>query len=86
MKKLIANFIIKSNEWYENLPRFSGEMFYLGLVFIPYICIVFGLILLTPSETGILECGLGMLWILMVCLWRLSFDWIKDYRKLKNKI
>lgn len=82
--RMIANFIVKTNEWYENLPKISGEMFYLGLVFIPYMWIVFGLAVWAP-RTGILGCVFGILWILLVCLWRLSFDWIKDYRKFKNK-
>jgi hypothetical protein len=82
--KFLANLIVRSNEWYENLPKFSGEMFYLGLVFIPYMWIVFGLAILVPSKTGILGCSLGLLWVLLVCLWRVSFSYIKERRKLKK--
>jgi len=81
--KFIANLIVKSNQWYENLPDKKGSLFYNSLVFIPYALITFGLIFIMPSKSGIFECSMGLCWILLVCLWRLSFDWIK-YRSKKG--
>lgn len=82
--KLITNFIVKTNQWYENLPKISGEMFYLGLVFIPYMVITFGTMFIIPSKTGILSCGLGLLWIVLVIAWRMSFKSIMEYRNFKK--
>lgn len=75
---MISKFIIKTNEWYENLSDLKGGLLYLGLVFIPYFLI--DLITISLASSVTLTALLPMLWILLVISWRMSF------KLLKNKI
>ena len=83
MIRLVVRFITKTNEWYEALSGLKGEMFYLGLCFIPYFII--GISLSFTTTRSIVITGLSIMWIFLVGLWRLSFFLIKDYREYKNK-
>jgi hypothetical protein len=66
MKKLI----IKSNQWYEALSMRKGFLFYFSLVFIPYVI----LMLTLPKPYYFFS----MVWPLLVGIWRLSYQIIKD--------
>lgn len=77
---MIKKFIIKSNEWYEGLPKVKGELFYLSLIFIPYLLILF----LVPLS-GIKPTLLAMSWMLLVAIWRVAYSWIIDWDRIKNK-
>ncbi len=72
---MIKNFIIKTNVWYENLPNIKGDIFYLSLIFIPYI-----ILMITLSDRWHL---LSLAWPFSVALWRFSFKVIKDIKGLK---
>ena len=75
----MKNWIIKSNQWYENLPEKKGSIFYLCLVFIPYILLNIILIGFIPTISPLvctLSCGS---WIILVTLWRVLYDIIKFY-------
>lgn len=74
---MISRFIIKTNKWYERLPTLKGSLFYIGLIFIPYLILTF-----TISDTFYKS---PLIWIFLVALWRTSYFWILDYKKLKIK-
>ena len=40
INKIMKKLIIKSNQWYESLPDMKGFIFYLSLIFIPYVILM----------------------------------------------
>ena len=77
---MIKKLIIKSNEWYERLPKIKGDLFYLSLVFIPYFLLMFFL----PLE-GKWPIICGIIWVFLVALWRTIYVWIKDWERINNQ-
>lgn len=65
----MINFIRKTNQWYESLSNIRGSIFYLSLVFIPYIL----LMIFLPKPYYLLS----ILWPTFVAIWRLSYQLIK---------
>lgn len=65
----MINFIRKTNQWYESLSNIRGSIFYLSLIFIPYIL----LMIFLPKPYYLLS----MLWPIFVAIWRLSYQVIK---------
>jgi len=61
----MKKFILKTNEWYEGLKFPFGGLFYLFLVFLPFITLhkIF-------PEKAILP----LIWILLVIFWRASYS------------
>jgi hypothetical protein len=70
-KKIMKRLIIKSNQWYESLPDMKGSLFYLALIFIPYVI----LMLTLPKPYYYFS----MMWPLLVAIWRFSYQIIKDF-------
>jgi hypothetical protein len=73
---MIKRFIYKTNEWYIRLPEIKGGIFYISLMLFPYCFLVI-----------FLNALWAMLWIFLLSLWRLSYDWFKivdEYKKNKN--
>lgn len=66
----MKKFIIKTNEWYESLPKTTGELFYLFLLIAPFIT----LFCILPIDL----LSMSYLWPLLVIIWRLSFDLLKE--------
>ena len=69
--------IVKTNEWYENLDKLYSGIFYLSLIFVPFILLGF-------FSGGVTY---SFIWIFLVISWRLSYKGhllIKDYKKMKN--
>lgn len=74
---MIKKFIFKTNEWYENLPKIKGGVFYFLLIFIPY---TLSFIMIDHPYSSIY----GLSWVFMVAMWRASYIWIKDWENIKN--
>lgn len=66
--------IVKTNEWYENLDELYGSIFYLSLIFVPFILI--GILTNLP----ILAIG----WVFMVAVWRLSYKLYEEFKVNKD--
>jgi len=72
---MIKKFIIKTNEWYESLPTTKGGLFYIGLIFIPYIILFLSI---SPEWNF-----LSLLWPFSVAMWRFSYNAIKEFQGQK---
>ena len=68
----MIKFIKRTNEWYESLTEMKGSIFYLSLVFVPYILIM----LLAPSPYN----RLALIWCLLVAIWRVSYSFLKNIK------
>jgi hypothetical protein len=65
----MIKFIKYTNEWYESLSEVKSSVFYLSLVFIPYIALM--ILLNKPYNT------ISIIWPVLVAIWRLSYKIIK---------
>lgn len=70
----MMNFIVKTNQWYESLSDLKGFIFYLSLVFLPYVALM--LFLNKPYFY------FSIFWPVLVALWRLSY---KIYNEVWEK-
>jgi len=77
---MISKFIIKTNEWYEKLPNLKGSIFYISLIFIPYISLFFISAVFWPRFFY----AVPITWVFMVAMWRASYQWIIEFRKNKK--
>ena len=67
----MIKFIKVTNQWYESLSEIKGSIFYLSLVFIPYVL----LMIFLPKPLYLSS----VLWPLFVAIWRFSYILIKDF-------
>ena len=73
---MIKKFIYKTNVWYESLNNIKGGIFYLSLIFIPYL-----VLFLTLSKPYYLI--FPLLWVFIVALWRMSYSMLKETKEDK---
>lgn len=73
----MTKFIIKTNEWYESLSNIKAGLFYLSLIFVPYLILLFTL-------TDPYFAYMPLVWVFIVALWRASYGWIIELRKIKE--
>lgn len=66
----MIKFILRTNKWYESLPERSGSLFYMALIFIPYI-----ILMITLNKPYY---NLSIVWPFLVGIWRFSYKILKD--------
>lgn len=66
----MIKFIKVTNQWYESLSEIKGSLFYLALVFVPYI-----ILMLTLNKPYYY---LSIIWPVLVALWRFSYKLISE--------
>jgi len=79
----MKQLIIKSNEWYDNLPEPKRTLFF-------FITIVGSLLVMECINYCISKNVIFafLIWILLFCSWRVSYifiDWIDWYKKTPKK-
>lgn len=72
----MIKFIIKTNQWYESLSNIKSGIFYLSLIFVSYLILLFSL--RDPYFQF-----MPLTWVFLVALWRASYGWIIELRKIK---
>ena len=69
----MIKFIKITNKWYESLPNTKGMIFYICLVFIPYI-----ILMLTLNKPYFY---FSIIWPALVALWRFSYKILTELGK-----
>ena len=67
----MIKFIKITTEWYESLTEIKGLLFYMSLIFIPYV-----ILMLTLPKPYYL---FSIFWPFLVAIWRFSYQVIKDF-------
>lgn len=62
---MIKNWIIKSNDWYDNLKEPKRTFFFLGVIFLP-------LLLIVIIQSIFQIWYLMIIWMIIFCSWRIT--------------
>lgn len=78
---LYKRIIVKSNNWYDNLPEMERTIFFLVVILAPLLVVLY----LSATNEKVIW-GLPI-WAFLFCTWRISkviYNWIDDYKKLNK--
>ena len=70
----MKNLIIKTNKWFDSLSEVLSLVVFLSLVYTPFTILMLSI----NGRSGTIS---AMIWILILIIWRLSYNLLKTNKK-----